>query len=246
MKKSLTLITVLALITLQSCKKEKVPAPVAPQELTRIATKEIPGISTVYSYNTDGSIKEIAVNGYITQKYQYQPGKVILTTHLNDGSVGETVQHSLNPDGLITEQVSDKYPGHAIKYIYNSNKKVAIKEIYSNTTLSTITKYFYSDSNLVKDSTYTASGSPQYSRTYEYFTDKLSTTESANMGMAWLKGLDNKNILKKNVVTTDATGTITGGFEYTAPLFDAKQRMLQITYQSIIGNISNSITYTYK
>lgn len=247
MNKQVAIIITALCVVLFSCKKENTPvdpSPAGPPANSKVKTRDFGGTISEFTYNADGSINKVTSNGRLLFEYQYSPGKVTSFQYLADGSVGEKVNMTLNADGLVTDYQSENFPTTVIKYEYNADKSLKAKKNYDNGILSTITLYTFKDGNLVKDSTFSAGGAPAYSRTYEFFTDKISTTENSNTGMAFWKGFDSKNAKKQAYSFNDATGAITLSRSYQQPELDVLNRIKKVGFQDN-GATVYTFAYTY-
>lgn len=152
---------------------------------------------------------------------------------------------TLNADGLVTDYLNENYPTTLIKYEYNTDKSLKAKKNYSNNVLSTITLFTFKDGNLVKDSTFSANGSPNYSRTYEYYTDKISTIEYSHKGMNFWSGYQSKNVLKKEIDYNDVTSAVTSIRNFQLPELDAMNRVKKTSYQNNGAGAFTTVGYTY-
>jgi hypothetical protein len=241
---------VIAAIFISSCNKaddirnQIVTAPSGPPPAnTKIKTQESGGSVSLYEYDNSGRVKKITTNGVVEYSSTYAGDSLIQTRYLANGAVMETYHIKLTAGGLVENYLNDKYPTIFIKYEYNADNRTERKLNYNSGILSGITYYFYSNGNLVKDSTVGPSAPGTWSgRTYEYYTDKYSTLENENRGQAhW--GAGNKNAIKK--ITYITNGVPYGTQDYQTP---EVVQLNRISKTGMTANGSGSPTiynYTY-
>lgn len=251
MKKYFLSLSIIFAICFGACKKDNTVTPSPgpgngiPPANSKVKTAVTGNSQVTYEYNQDGSISKIASNGKPWYDFQYFTDSVIQVQYLSNGSIGEKIHIIFNSDKLATEYWNENYPYIKVKYEYNPDKSMKYKKNFDHDLPSTITAYTFKNGNLVKDSTYNVNGQPNYSRTYEYYTDKISTTEQTNFGSYFWAGFSNKNPLKKITYINDITGSITSGSQYEEPKTDALHRISKITYTPS-GSSSPTVTdYTY-
>lgn len=233
------------LFTVMSCsKKDAVVQPV----VTTAANAKIKSFSygsneTLYEYDKTGRLVKAVSNGKLSFMYNYMGDSLILQRFNPDGSVMETIHITFNSAGLMETYLSEQYPNTLIRYEFNADKKLSKQTNYLNGQLNTYREFIYQDGNLLKDIEYNKNGVINNSRAYEYYTDKISTTEFSNTGELHY-GTGSKNSLKKTSYINSA-GAVYITQDYLVPETDASGRIAKKSYQTNGAGTVTVYNYTY-
>ncbi len=243
MIKKLTLGTLVLLAFVYSCKKDEDTDNPVTENVPLIATRAIsyeehPEIdSTSFLYDDKGRCTWFGDSNDRTD-VTYSGSNVVFTSY-EDDVLDYTDTYTLNELGMASMQVRTQ-PGRnnsSEKYIYNSKNQL-IKTVVIENGIQDTTFYFYDGDNVATMVTRYEENSIVTSDTtrFEYYTDKISTVEMANLGFPFI-GPRNKNIIKK---TKRRYGTTDFTYE-----FDSKNRVIKETATSN-GSVNHYVHYTYK
>jgi len=165
-------------------------------------------------YYPDGKLKTIdQINKAITE-YEYSGNSIIEKDTVYDDNRTVTTIYNLNSNGMATSATDrDTY-----SFEYNSQGYL-VKESYSFTNYVDCLISEIKDGN-VASVTYTQNGTPMWTHTYEYYTDKYCTfnynqtgsTFHVRVGIDFL-GVRNKNLVKRSVLN-DLGSTVTYDYSY--------------------------------
>jgi antitoxin component YwqK of YwqJK toxin-antitoxin module len=231
------LLTLLIFITvlISSCKKgdtiPAIPQPVQPADC-RIKTSQVTGSTTTYDYNPDHSIKKITFAGGNWADYVYSSNTLVVTTYNASGGVISFVTYNLNANGLAASYWFNNDPSLLYTTTYDSEKQRTKTILSRNGSLLAEVFFYYSNGNLIKDSLqYTGAG--WETNVYDFYTDKVSTTENINFGKHFLSP-GNKNCLKTQI-RTSSTGIPSVVVTNFTHIFDNQERVIE----------TNGTTFTY-
>lgn len=193
---------------------------------------------TVYYDNLGRRIKQTYSNGGKVDII-FTGNTMTQEAFSSNGVSQGTATFNLNVDGLSDSYFANATPTIIIYQSYNATKQL-LSDITKNNGVTTDQKYYMYDNlgNLSADSTIATNGITI--RTYEHYTDKISTTENSNFGADYI-GASNKNSLKK--LTLKNPANIITTYDYSIPEMDAQGRVTKQSYTS--GGNTIQYTYTY-
>ena len=244
-KKLFLLIVIVTAIVDFSCKKNEAPVQNTnnlPPAGSRVKTRSVNGSITSYEYDASGRATKWVSNNKLYYDFVYNADSLLETEYKSDGSIKGAHHIKLNASGYVENYLNTEFPFIFIKYEYNANGTKAMQYNYDHGNLNSVTRFFYNNGNLVKDSAYSPSGSGWNGRLYEYYTDKYTSTENENIGVRYW-GTGNKNALKK--ITYLNTGVISGTQDFQVPQSDALNRTTQTSYLTNGAGTPVVVIYTY-
>jgi len=240
--KSLQILTaILMTLALSACKKDKNPTP-APQPVSLVksvatSTNGAAATTSTYEYNADKKISKIKYDDGGYCNFIYTGQTVVSDCYDKNGISTVKFNYNLNSAGLVTSLTLSTSVSTINYFDYNAAKQLVHTTVKNNGVVQS--EYFYkynSDGNKITDSLISTNGTSI--NRFEFYTDKISTTEQKNFGQPFL-GAGNKNCVK--TIMLKGTGGLTTFSPYGVPVMDAAGRIAQtsLTY------FANTSVYNY-
>lgn len=233
----------LILLSFSACKKDKtISTPALPVSLVKtMATSTNGAAATIstYEYNADKKIQKINYDDGAYCNFIYAGQTVVADCYDKHAVATVKFTYTLNAAGLVSTSTTNLSPNTISSIDYNAAGQRSYQVTKVNGVVSS--EYFYkynNEGNKITDSLISANGTAI--NQYEYYTDKISTTEQKNLGQPYW-GAGNKNCVKN--ITLISTGGLKTFSPYGVPVLDAAGRIAQasLTYN---GNTS-VYNYTY-
>ncbi len=244
MKKLLTISLALILLSFAACKKSNTDQPVPAIVIPKVKTVTISNGATILNtgaieYDNAGRRTKVIYMDGSKVDFIFS-GNTMTQEQFNSAGVSQNkYTYSLNAEGLTDSYFANATPTVITFETYNAAQKL-LSDITKNNGATTYQKYYMYDNlgNLSADSTLTTNGITL--RTYEYYTDKISTIENINSGVNY-SGTGNKNCQKK--VTAKSPSNVITTYDYSVPEIDAQGRVTKQSYT--VGSTTTTNAFTY-
>ncbi|CAN5505070.1 hypothetical protein BH11BAC3_BH11BAC3_32410 [soil metagenome] len=244
--KTLSVIAIAAIVCcFTACKKNDTPAPV-------IVPVVVPKVKTVSS-TANGVVEAPSLNEYDSMgrliKITYSDGAYctfnyaaqVVTNDCYNAANAFVVKttYGLNAQGLVATAVTSNSSTVTTEFKFDGTRQMA-SQVTKDKGLVTSANYFEYDhsGNRIKDSLVTINGA--YINTYDYYLDKISTTEQINFGRS-IFGTGNKNCLKR-IILKDIQGNTTVS-TYSVPQTDAAGRISTTEFDYNGSVVTTTFTY---
>ena len=208
--RSLLLWSILLLAT--ACKKSSDNKNTGPGAiLVKSATYTIGPATSHFEleYDNKGRVILEKVGGKQYLKLVYNGNTITWTQYNSNGSLADSSIITLDASGLATSRKSWAANGSIAAATYQYNNGYLFKStIVAGGSTNTTTYYRYAG-NL--DSTKSSNGDTYI---YEYYTDKKSTLENENNGLAFLGKGNGHPVKKETYKSGNTTSIVTHGYEY--------------------------------
>lgn len=232
------------MLVFAACKKNNTDVPVPPTVVPKVKAFTISNGATVLNtatiqYDNSGRrIKQTFADGSWVDFNN--TANMIIREQFNSGGISQNkYTYNLNVVGLVDSYYLNTTPTLITYETYNTAKQL-LSDITKSNGVITREKYYMYDNlgNVSADSTIATNGTTIF--TYEYYTDKISTTENSNIG-ANDSGMGNKNCRKKQI--TKSPSNIITITDYAIPEIDAQGRVTKVSYTT--GGNTYSWVYSY-
>jgi len=245
MKKLINISLALMVLTFAACKKNNtdivpVPNTVVPKLKTFTIMNGATTLNTIaYEYDNTGRLVKNNFMDGSKYTYTYTGAVLLLETFLPNGTSQNKYTYTLNAEGLAESYYNNATATNIGYQFFNAAKQLTLETTKTNGVL-TFQKYHEYDiaGNNLKDSVVQANGVTI--RTYEYYTDIISTITNINIG-DYYDGVGNKNCVKKQ--TSKSPLNVITITTYTVPELDAQGRVIKQSYTS--GTTTTDYLYTY-
>jgi hypothetical protein len=240
------------IVTLASCRKDRIENPVITEVEKNIAEVKHPANPSnnrMLTYDNQGNLLKIqGTTHYWT--YEYQPGKLIVKSHLvNTDKLLSTIEHTIDANGRSSGSVYKVDNGQIMSnqtYEYDANGYlVKVKTTYASGEVYE-THYTIVDGNAVKEMSY-KNGELKDKTDYQYDESKkakiyftMETTEGAKK----IHGKSYTN-LSSGYKRYDGSGNITGDVKLTY-ILDANGYVTKRTFTNLLTNQTSDIEYVYQ
>ncbi|MEO5945267.1 MAG: hypothetical protein ABIP79_00510 [Chitinophagaceae bacterium] len=241
-KKLLSISLACMMLVFTNCKKDNsvVPATVVPKVKTFTISNGSTVINTVtLEYDNAARRSKIIYTDGSWINFSYTGNTMLQESFNSAGTSQNKYTYNLNIDGLADSYFANASPTIIVYETYNTAKRI-LSDITKNNGVITSEKYYMYDNlgNLSGDSSITSAGTT--TKTYEYYSDKISTIENSNLGASY-NGVGNKNSQKK--LTVKNPSNIITVYDYSVPEMDAQGRVTKQSYTEGFNTISSAYTY---
>ncbi len=262
--KNILFSSVLGLLLVASCKKDKAPAPPAPVDCSHLVASEDYGGSSVYQYTYDDAGHILGIVGADVQvTYEYfgfvdtdgdgfededEPLKDSVRSTIVDIEPGQpndtTVRTHLLSGGLAYRQVRRQSDGTTVNrdYLRDANGNI-VKETYYDATGAVLISDSYEydgDGNPVKVTVRDNAGVINFTKTYTYGPASPDNTIITGKVYWW----PDPPKLPTKITTTSSSGSAT--VEDINYLLDSLGRVILKTTSNSSGGAATQVVYTYK
>lgn len=245
-------LALLVIVSISSCKKDKVEPPVLAEVVKNIAEVKHsvnPSNNRVLTYDNQGNLLKIqGTTHYWT--YEYQPGKLIVKSHLvSTGKLISTTEHTVDPNGRSSGSVYKVDNGQIMSsqtYEYDANGYlVKVKTTYVSGEVNE-THYTIVGGNAVKQMYY-ENGELQDKTDYQYDESKrakIYSTMETTEGAKNIHGKGYTNLLS-GYKRYDQSGNMEGDVKLTY-ILDADGYVAKRTFTNLLTNQTSDIEYVYQ
>jgi hypothetical protein len=239
-------ILVLLLAILFSCKKNETDTPTAPEIVYKIKTDARVDGSNVRTYTYDANGRLLKNDGTI-YKYEYSYSGNTATEKYYNTNLVSTTLYELNADGLIHKRTISSNATFLSEtiYSYNANKQV-LKTIGTNIATGVITteNYYYTKKSLDSIRTTFSDNTDVWRISYEYYTDKKSTTAYKNYGLFFYADASDK-LIKKSTFNAYVSATNTNNPPQINDITYSFDPLDRVTQRVFNGQVNSSNNYIY-
>jgi len=245
MKKLILLFSVLVLLAVAACKKEKSSAPPATPKIKTIATHTAGGYTdtNTYVYDAQGRIASVTRSDGYLKVMTFTPSRAIYTYYAAPGVTSGTETFFLDANGRADSVVTVFGVNISYtKYIYDSDGHNTILKSYdAANTLSGTRNFIWDGGN--KSELYLVNPALQMLAhvTYNYVPGHKNTTGYQNTGQDLL-GIDSQNPIASRVETSASNNIAVFNYIYT---YDSEDRIASMTLYTGTGSFYYTETYTY-
>ena len=194
--------------------------------------------ATINYDNMGRRIKQTTLSGSWFD-FTFSGSSMIAELFNTNGASANKSTYILNAYGAAVSYYPNTSPTIVTNLTYNTANQPLTQITNNNGTIDRQEYYTYDNAgNRITDSLIQVSGTTI--RTYEYYTDKISTISNINFG-DYADGAGNKNCLKK--VTSKSPLNVLTATTYSIPEMDAQARVTKQSYTT--GGATTDYLYTY-
>jgi len=231
MRQLMNISLALLVLSFAACKKADVgaPVPVLPKVKTFTIMDGAAIInSATIEYDNLGRRSKQTFKDDSRFDFTYTGNTMLQEQFNSSGATQSKYNYILNAEGLAESYYNLATPKVIYYQTFNSAKQMVL-EITKNIGVKTFEVHHFYDNtgNNIKDSVLHVNGTTI--RTYEYYTDKISTITNSNYGTKY-DGVSSKNSLKK--VTVKSPLNVITITDYSVPELDAKGKVIKQSYTS--------------
>ncbi len=232
------------ILSFAACKKNSTDVIAPGTTVPKLKTLTVMNGATVantltYEYDNAGRLIKITYLDGSKSTYTYTGSTMLLEGFNANGATQNKYTYNLNAYGAAVSYYGNATPAVVTNLTYNAANQ-ALTEITNTNGIINREQYYGYDNagNRITDSLVQTTGTTI--RTYEYYTDKISTLSNINFG-DYYDGAGNPNSLKKE--TAKSSGNVITTVNFSIPEMDAQGRVIKQSYTTGGTTIDYLITY---